>query len=196
MTKGEDTQQEILAHAAVIFGKYGYSGTSISHLTQATGLSKGALYNHFKNKNELAIHAFDYSMELVRNRFGAQIKGKKSSTERLLGMIEVFRSLIHQPLVPSGCPIQAASIEDYDTHPVLRQHAQAAMDEWRAFILHTVKRGKAYGEFHADVDGDLVATILMSTLEGGVMMSKLYRTSQAMDHAADYMRQYVATMRA
>jgi TetR/AcrR family transcriptional repressor of nem operon len=36
----------------------GYSGTSMSDITAATGLTKGSIYGNFENKDEVAIAAF------------------------------------------------------------------------------------------------------------------------------------------
>ena len=49
-TKAEQTSEFIIQKVAPIFNKHGYYGTSMSDLTQATGLTKGAIYGNFKNK--------------------------------------------------------------------------------------------------------------------------------------------------
>ena len=59
-TKGDETRKRIVQRAASTFNVQGYAGTSMSDLMQATGLEKGGIYNHFTNKEELAIAAFDY----------------------------------------------------------------------------------------------------------------------------------------
>lgn len=194
MDKGERTQQEILAHAAVIFAKQGYSGASMSELTRATGLSKGAIYNHFDNKDDLAIKAFDYSMQLVTERFAKYVADKRTTRSRLGAMIDMFLSLVEDPLLPSGCPIQATSIESDDTHPTLRQHARDAMDKWKAFIIRTVQKGKELGDVKPDVDEQYVADVMTTTLEGGVMLSKLYGNSQAIKHSAEHMVKFVDSL--
>ena len=53
-SRSEKTRQLIIETAAPIFNKKGYAGTSLSDLTQATGLTKGSIYGNFKNKDEVA----------------------------------------------------------------------------------------------------------------------------------------------
>ena len=60
-TKAERTTQYIIETVAPIFNKLGYVGTSMSDLTEATGLTKGALYGNFENKEALAMSAFEYN---------------------------------------------------------------------------------------------------------------------------------------
>ncbi|MDH3699278.1 MAG: TetR/AcrR family transcriptional regulator, partial [Flavobacteriaceae bacterium] len=60
-SKAEKTTAYIIETVAPIFTKHGYVGTSMSALTEATGLTKGALYGNFTNKEDLALRAFDFS---------------------------------------------------------------------------------------------------------------------------------------
>jgi len=58
-----NTSDFILQRVAPIFNKQGYVGTSLSDLTEVTGLTKGAIYFNFKNKEELAVKAFKFNVK-------------------------------------------------------------------------------------------------------------------------------------
>jgi AcrR family transcriptional regulator len=60
ITKAAKTSRYIIERTAPIFNRNGYTGTSLSDITKATGLTKGAIYGNFKNKEELALEAFNY----------------------------------------------------------------------------------------------------------------------------------------
>ena len=64
-----------LEKIAPIFNKNGYVGTSLSDITQATGLTKGAIYGNFKDKEALAIEAFNFNI----NRYFSSNKVDKCS---------------------------------------------------------------------------------------------------------------------
>jgi AcrR family transcriptional regulator len=51
-TKSELTSEFIIKTVASVFNKKGYSGTSMADITNATGLTKGAIYGNFKDKND------------------------------------------------------------------------------------------------------------------------------------------------
>ena len=190
--KGQQTRQRIIQEAAQIFSIQGYAGASISDLMRETGMQKGGIYNHFKHgKDELALAAFDYSVNLVRERIAAALDGNRHALDRLLALIEVFRSLIDDPVVVGGCPLLNTAIEADDTHPALRQRAQSVMTEWRDTITHIVRKGIERDELRPDVDPDALATIFIASLEGAVMMSKLYGDSLHMTYMADYLGGYV-----
>ena len=75
MTKGEQTRQRIIARAAPVFNVHGFAGTSMGQLTEAIGLEKGGIYNHFPSKEALALQAFDYAVGLTAARFAAALDG-------------------------------------------------------------------------------------------------------------------------
>ncbi|MDO9376148.1 MAG: TetR/AcrR family transcriptional regulator, partial [Ferruginibacter sp.] len=65
MTKAEKTRNFIVEQTAPIFNKKGYAGTSLTDLTEATGLTKGSIYGNFANKDEVALAAYDYNLSLL-----------------------------------------------------------------------------------------------------------------------------------
>jgi AcrR family transcriptional regulator len=195
MGKGLQTRQAILEQAAQVFSVYGYSGTAMSELTRETGLTKGGIYNHFGSKEALALEAFDFTMDRIRQRFRAVLVGRSRATDRLLAAVEVFRSLVDDPVVTGGCPILNTAIEADDAHPPLRDRARQAMTEWHAFIIRTASKGIASGELSPQVDPAALATLITATLEGAVMLSKLYADREHMHRTVDYLTGYLESLR-
>ena len=197
MSKGEQTREMIVARAAPLFNRQGYAGASMADIMRATGLEKGGIYNHFASKNDLALAAFDYSIGLVRQRFAAALEGKRHAAERLLAVVGVLRDMIEDPPVSGGCPLLNTAVEADDAHPELRARARATMDDWYGMIQRIVSRGIERGELRAETDPNEVATVLISSLEGAIMMSKLYDDPAHVRRVAAYLSRYVAgTLRA
>ena len=73
-TKAERTSQFILETVSPIFNKNGYSGTSMSDLTKATKLTKGALYGNFKTKEALALEAFNFNVKFIIDKLRSIFK--------------------------------------------------------------------------------------------------------------------------
>lgn len=193
MSKGEQTHQMIVERAANVFSSKGYFGSSLSDLMQETGLEKGGIYNHFHSKDELALEAFDYAIKLTWSYVERELPGKTNALDRLHAMLVGYRRLLEELPLPGGCPLLNTAIEADDAHPALRQRAQQAMTNWRTWIQRTVRRGIAAGEIRPEVDGDLLATIIISTIEGAVMMSKLYDDTTHIRRAVEYLTTYLDT---
>jgi TetR/AcrR family transcriptional regulator, transcriptional repressor for nem operon len=173
LRKGEVTRRLILERAAPVFNKRGYAGTSMSEIVEATGLEKGGIYNHFGSKDELALESFGYSISLMVDAFVAAQEGKVG-LDRLLGIIEAFGEWADDPLIAGGCPIMNTAIESDDTHPALAARARDAMESWHRLIGSIVKDAKARDEIDPDVDPYQLASLVTSTLEGSLMLSKLF----------------------
>ncbi len=193
LRKGERTRQQAIARAAEVFSLHGYAGTSMAELRQATGL-KGGVYGHFESKEGLALEAFDFAVGLMRARARAAQVGKEHAVERLHAVVDVFRSLIEDPLLPGGCPILNTAVEADDAYPPLRDRARGAMDGWHAHIGGIVADGVARGELRPGTDPQAVATVLTATLEGAIMLSKLYDDPTHMRRAADHLDAYLASL--
>jgi len=75
----------------------------------------------------------------------------------------------------------------------LRERASKAMDDLRATIQRIVSRGIERQELRADVDADVCATLFIATLEGALMLSKLYGDPVHMRRAVEHLKWYIET---
>jgi len=96
----ENTAEFILSRTAPIFNKNGYVGTSLSDLTKATGLTKGAIYGNFLNKEDLALKAFQWNLKEAILNVGLDSKfinpllykaAKKVSRQFVDGLVRILK---------------------------------------------------------------------------------------------------------
>ncbi|BAY89595.1 MULTISPECIES: TetR/AcrR family transcriptional regulator [unclassified Tolypothrix] len=195
MSKGEETKAKIIRQAAELFNQQGYTGSSISDIMRVTGLQKGGIYNHFQSKDDLALQAFDYAIASVSQQTRAALRSKRHAIERLQAIIGVFSSFVDNPPIKGGCPILNTAIESDDAHAALRERTQKAMDSWRELIRLIIEKGISRGEIRSEVDADEAATIIIATLEGAMMISKLYDDAIHMQRAINHLNQYINNQR-
>jgi TetR/AcrR family transcriptional regulator, transcriptional repressor for nem operon len=191
VAKGALTRQRALRRAARLLNRHGYLGTPVSDLLAATGLQKGGLYNHFPSKEALALEAFDYAFHESHRRLRRALERHATAPDRLLAFVGAFRAFAADPPIPGGCPVLNAAIEADDAHPGLRARARQAMDAWRDLLRDTVRAGVERGELRPDADPDSVASVIIGTLEGAVMLSKLYRDPVHTERAATHLSRYI-----
>ena len=190
MTKGETTRMMILSRSAPVFNRLGFAGASLSDIMQATGLEKGGIYNHFRSKEELAAQAFDYAVNEVGRVMIEAMRAREGSFERLLALIHFFSDYFEHPPVAGGCPILNTSVESDDAHPALLEHARRGMDRMRGLFQGVIEKGLRDGTIRPGVDAEEAATLIVTALEGGMLMSKLYGTSQHVNRAVEFMERY------
>ncbi len=194
MNKGARTREMILSQAANLFNRRGYAASSLSEIMEATGLEKGGIYNHFTSKDHLALAAFDYAVERIWERYAGVLEGKTGALERLRAIPEVFVEMAKDPVVAGGCPVMNAAIESDDAHPALRDRVRLVMNSWRTQIRGIVEKGVSNGELRAGTDGDALATVMISVLEGAVMLSRLYRDPRHIAHAVAFLEAHLQTL--
>ncbi|PHJ65451.1 TetR family transcriptional regulator [Nostoc linckia z18] len=193
MSKGEETKSRILQEAAELFNQQGYAGSSMSDIMRVTGLQKGGIYNHFQSKDDLALQAFEFAIARIQQHTRAALRNKRYATERLQAIIGVFSSFAENPPIKGGCPLLNTAVESDDTHPALRHCAQQAMNSWLNLIHRVIQTGIAKGEIRPDTDADEIATVIIASLEGAIMLSKLYGDSIHMHRVINHLNQYIET---
>lgn len=173
MSKAEQTKQFIIERTAPVFNAKGYAGTSLSDLTEATGLTKGSIYGNFENKDEVALAAFDYNFKRVTLYIRDRMLATDNAVERLLVYPQVYRDFLKIPFLKPGCPLLNTSTEADDTHPALKKKAADALAFWKAAVEDQIKRGIKRGEIKRDTNPTEFTVVLMSLIEGAVMQAKV-----------------------
>ena len=191
MSKAQQTKARIVRQAAELFNQKGYAGSSIADVMQATGLKKGGIYNHFKSKDELALAAFDYAVSLMSQEIWQAVKTKRNAIERLQALASAYLIYIDKPPIAGGCPILNTAIEADDLDSPLRDRALAAINSWRGLIVRIIQKGIKKQEVRSTVEPDTVATIIICTIEGAIMMSQLEKNPVHLQRAIAHLQGYI-----
>ncbi|MFT6687147.1 MAG: TetR/AcrR family transcriptional repressor of nem operon, partial [Saprospiraceae bacterium] len=91
ISKSEKTTRFIIEKVAPLFNQKGYAATSMSDITKATGLTKGAIYGNFKNKEAVAIAAFNKNVNDLLKRIAKHQEQSKSPLEKLFLIIDFYK---------------------------------------------------------------------------------------------------------
>lgn len=185
------TRERIIQQSAALFNTYGYHACSLSHIMEATQLKKGGIYNHFKNKDEIAIEAFNYNYQRVLDRFQQVLSSANSPTEKLFSLIDVFVSFIDDPIVQGGgCPIFNTAMDATNTHPELKEKAKKGIKGLKRYVEIKLNEGIAAGEFKSDINVEQTAAMMISTLEGAIIMSRVEDDNNCLDFAVSYIKNH------
>ena len=163
-TRGEQSRRELVSVAIDCFSLYGYQGTSIDRIARAAGVTKGALYYHFKDKEALLFGALD-------DRIGGF---ERVVVERVTRLRDPIAALY---AVADTCIEQATRsnhrrfmltlmVEALDTYPALSERFRQMMRRFREFLANTVRIGQNKGLFRRDVEPGLAAQLFVSALFG------------------------------
>jgi TetR/AcrR family transcriptional regulator, transcriptional repressor for nem operon len=179
-SKGARTRQYIIEKTAPLFNSRGFSGTSLSDLMDATGLSKGSLYGNFKDKEAIAIAVFLYSVDKVRQLVTKELENGSSWKDKLFLMLNFYAKYVFKPPIPGGCPLLNTAIEADDDQRFLKKYVAEEIMRVVNFITSLLDSGKAAGEFKNEVASRELAFCLFCSVEGAIMVSRVSSSDDAM----------------
>lgn len=177
MRNPDETKGAILHHAGSLFNLQGYKATSISNITEATGYTKGAIYRHFESKEKLEEQSLAYLMGIMVEKLRVSIKAKQTAGDKLKAIVYFFESYVTKSPIKGGCPLLNAAIEADDNSPHLRKKAHAILEVLKESIVIILSNGIKFGQLKKDIDKEYYATVIIASLEGAIMMSKLSKTN-------------------
>lgn len=193
-SKGDRTRQRIVEAAAPIFNREGFAGASMHEVMEAAGLEKGGVYRHFSGKEELALAAFDYAWNRVSANRTRDVETIADPLLRLVMLIHNFAE--RKGAMEGGCPLLNTAIDSDDGNAALRARAHAALEEWRLLLQSLLEQAKRQRKLRRDVEERGVAELIIATLEGSLMISRLEGNGQALQNARDHLIDYLDTLRA
>lgn len=173
MRNPDATKERILNKSGVLFNTQGYKATSISDITTSTGFTKGAIYRHFKSKAALEKDTLFHLSSIMFEKLQACIKCESTAGDKLRAIFRYFESYVTSPPLKGGCPLMNAAIEADDANPTLRKEAVKILDILRDSVIHILKNGIRFKQIKRETDLEFYATMIISSLEGAIMMSKL-----------------------
>lgn len=173
MSKAIRTRAFILDKTAPVFNRQGYSGTTLSDLTKVTGLTKGALYGNFKDKQGIAAAAFKHSMEKVRRATLANTGKANTSKDKLLHLFEFFGAFVMNPPVPGGCPMMNAAVEADDYQVFIRTQVADEIKRTIRYFATLLREGVQAGEFKTGIKPMEIASMFFCSIEGAIVISRI-----------------------
>ena len=172
MTKASDSKGKTLAAAVKLFRQRGYHGTALHDILAAGGSPRGSLYFHFPGgKEEIGAAALTIAGEAVRQGIAQAAEKSDNAESFLVRIVRAMASDLERSDYREGCPIATTALETSAQSDVLGAATRTAFQKWELEIKRGLFRfGLTSG------DADLVATMVLSQLEGALLLARTYRS--------------------
>lgn len=190
-TKAERTTQYIIETVAPIFNKHGYVGTSMSHLTEATGLTKGAIYGNFENKEALALEAFQFNRSLLLNKIDELLNVSGNSLDKIYSLINFYRQYDVFTMQMGGCPILNIGIDAQHNNSLLAAANKETIKEIEGKVALVIEDGVKANEMKIPVPPLQFAKQLYTILNGAVAMATMTRDRKYLVNTIAYLEHLV-----
>ncbi|WEG18906.1 TetR/AcrR family transcriptional regulator [Alkalihalophilus pseudofirmus] len=155
----EDTKKLIEDKATKMFELKGYSATSISDIKTETQLSKGTVYYHFKNKEELYLYCLKQALNKFINEWKKGMVREKSATDKLYLWAHLCSLELHNPLIKTIPEYMVSTNKDQIFVVKLLKPELDVLTE-------IIQEGIEKKEFNAELNIQEVSVILLSLISG------------------------------
>jgi TetR/AcrR family transcriptional repressor of nem operon len=181
--RGRASRERIVEHAAGLIAEHGVAGTSLDEVLAAAGAGKGQLYHYFRGRDELVEAA-------VAHRCTQVVAGLTRALETvasLAGLQEAlagFMAGFEQMGLP-GCPIGSLAAEVAEHNEGARLKTAAAFDAWEQLLADALERMRERGELRADASPAALATALLASIEGGMVLGQARKDPASLHTAVE-----------
>ncbi len=160
----EPSRTHLLTVAIDCFARFGYQGTSIDRIARHAGVTKGALYYHFRDKEELLYEAVSGRVGEFEQQVLAEVGPGTDALASLRRVIDAC--FFHATVSNHRRFIITLMIEALDTNPQLSAKFQRILRRMRYFLADVVRRGQESATIRRDVDPEQTAAVLAGAIMG------------------------------
>ena len=179
LTKAEKTKQFILETAVPLYNEKGISGVNIDDVLEATKLTKGCLYGHFENKEDLYEQVIDLALKKDSEKIREAVAKGKTPKGKLIAFIDFYKNPI-ETFISGGCPIFNTAVESDDNYPVMKKKVAKVLRIGQEELVGLLQEGIQIGEFSKDLDPAVFAFKMVAAIEGGIVMCRVMETAKPM----------------
>ena len=163
----EGTRALLVENAFREIHAHGYAGASLDRILANSGVTKGALYHHFKSKADLLHAVIDDAIQpMLVDRWLAPLS---ESNDPIRTLAESTRTMMAEATPEEmccGCPLNNLTQELAGADEDFRKHLDRIADNWREGIRAAFERGQEAGNIRKDVDTAAVASLVFATYQG------------------------------
>lgn len=181
-----DTSEFILNKVAPIFNKQGYVGTSLSDITNATGLTKGAIYCNFANKEDLALKSFQLNIDLAIKPLFRLVATQEGSINKLYSITNYQRSYYDLVNDRGGCPMLRVGVDTKFINPILFEAAQKLSGKFMSGLTNIITEGITNGEIKSNTNPVKYAQIILSLIEGSSLLAFTHNDKTYINSTMDF----------
>jgi TetR/AcrR family transcriptional regulator, transcriptional repressor for nem operon len=169
--KGERTRDTILSTAAQLVHLRSVAATSLNDVIEASGTGKSQIYHYFQNKDDMIQQVLDYRAKDFEERLGPMLEGLETWEDVEAWFAFVLKDQRLQGFV-GGCPFGTMAAEVADRDEPLRLELAAFFGRWIEHIAHGLRNLQVRGSLSHEADVQALATMVLASLEGGMLLSK------------------------
>ena len=179
--KGARTRARIVEGAAALIHERGVAGTTLEDVKVAAEVSGSQMYHYFPDKNALVQAVIDYQADTIV-KHNRQALGSPKGVQAWRKMVVTG---VRSTQGKGGCALGSLGGQLAESDPEARALIAAGFDQWAAAISDGLRSLHEDGKIPSDIDPDDLATTLLATLQGGLLLAQVQRSTRPFETAVD-----------
>lgn len=193
----QQTREKILDATFELIYKNGYQGMRVDQILKATGLAKGALYHHFKNKQALGYAVVEeLLMTDIQQRWVAPLADAKDPLAGIKSILDHECAQVPEDMLSMGCPLNNIAQEMTGIDDGFHQRIENIYHQWSGAICQALERGQQAGQVRTNINPNTVAAFIISSMQGIVGTVKCVQDKQMLIDLKDVLTDYVMSLQA
>ena len=167
----ERTRQRLLRAASREIYRTGFQSASLDTILSSAGVTKGALYHHFENKEALGYAVVEEVISRnVRRTWVQPLRSVKDPIDALIGIVRDIP--VRPENVCGGCELNNLAQEMSPLDAGFRKRLETIFDAWREAAASVLRQGQLHGSVRRDVEPTDAAALLIAMVEGYGSLAK------------------------
>lgn len=185
-----DTRTRLVLTAMQLFWEKGYGSTSVADVLKAAQVNSGSLYHFFPGKQDLLLAVLDaYHGGIRPMLLEPAWRGVEDPVERIFALLARYRRSLTDTDCFYGCPIGSLALELHEPDPPVRARLAANFAAWVDAIHQCLV--EAGPRLPRSLDRRGLATFVLTTMEGGVMLARTFRDISRFDSVVRQLRRHI-----
>jgi TetR/AcrR family transcriptional regulator, transcriptional repressor for nem operon len=192
-----ETREKILQAASRLFALKGYHDSKLEEVLDSAGVSKGAFFHQFRDREDLGFAVLDWHMDRRRQLLDA-IEQELSPAKHADPLQKVFRRLdAIQEMVrrregrKGGCIIGNLSTALSDCHDGFRKRLAGCFDEMAAEFLPYLKAKARQGRVKRRTNMSELARYIVTVIEGAIMQGRTLGDAELLPRQLAYLKEHL-----
>jgi TetR/AcrR family transcriptional regulator, transcriptional repressor for nem operon len=165
--KGDLTRQNIIEKSMQLFSLKGYFNTSIADIVQATGLTKGGLYGHFRNKEEIWYAVYAECVRIWKSIVFQDVKNIDDPLERIAKVMEnSMKNYLGAGIFEGGCFLLNSLVDVAGQSPAMSQHLLEGFQGFAHLLRRWLEEAEQQGILKEGLNPAEIANFLVTSLNG------------------------------
>lgn len=190
------TEKQLIDITFNLLYKKGYCATSLMDILKIAKITKGAMYYHFSNKNDLVLASMQHYLEyILESHWIAPFAESDKPIETLIRQINAYLDIYADPEsfldIQHGCPLINFVLDMSDKDEAFFTYLKSVYFRWQESVTNTLQKAQQLHLPTTDFDPAEQALFIISSIEGSIGVAKAHNDIELLRTSFAVLTRYI-----